>query len=77
MVRSDGFTGDGGVYFAWRWLETSEELWRRQVGPGCSSFAVHGDLLYTQEQHGEDEVVACNNLPSATVSYILSVPPEF
>jgi outer membrane protein assembly factor BamB len=34
-------------------------MWRRAVGPGWSSFSVRGDLLYTQEQRGNDEIVAC------------------
>jgi outer membrane protein assembly factor BamB len=34
------------------------QIWRRPIGPGWSSFAVRGDVLYTQEQRGDEEIVA-------------------
>src|SRR5262249_17922522 len=34
-------------------------LWRKEVGPGWSAFAVVGDYAITQEQRGAQEIVAC------------------
>ena len=36
-----------------------KQLWKVPVGPGWSSFAVAGNLLFTQEQRGPMEVVVC------------------
>lgn len=39
-----------------------QELWRREVGAGWSSFAVYGDYAVTQEQRGDSELIVCYRL---------------
>lgn len=47
-----------GVKLATDWTASAPvAIWRRPIGPGWSSFAVGGGLLFTQEQLGDQEVV--------------------
>lgn len=52
-----------GVRVATDWSASPPvELWRRPIGPGVSSFAADAERLYTQEQRGDEEIVAAYDL---------------
>ena len=52
-------------------------LWRRPVGPGWSSFSVHGNLIYTQEQLGEEEAVTCYDIATGEPVWRHTDPARF
>ncbi len=54
-----------GPMIATDWSEQRpKQLWKVPVGPGWSSFAVAGNLLFTQEQRGPRETVVCYDAAS-------------
>ena len=67
-----------GVEFATNWNDSPpEELWRIQVGPAWSSFALAGDLLFTQEQRGEMESIVCYEAASGAEVWTHEIQSRF
>ncbi|HZM93918.1 MAG TPA: PQQ-binding-like beta-propeller repeat protein [Vicinamibacterales bacterium] len=69
LIRWAGFRGADrngtlpGVRIDPDWaVSPPVSLWRRPVGPGWASFAVRGNVFYTQEQRGEEEIVSAYSL---------------
>lgn len=46
-----------------------QEIWRREIGAGWSSFAIVGDYAITQEQRGEEELVVCYDARTGEVAW--------
>src|SRR3989440_683606 len=62
---ADRSGGSHGPMIATNWSEhPPRQLWKVPVGPGWSSFAVAGNLLFTQEQRGPMETVVCYDASS-------------
>jgi outer membrane protein assembly factor BamB len=59
--QRDGVVRAGSINTNWSKAPPAA-MWRRSIGPGWSSFAVSGELVYTQEQRGEEEIVAAYQL---------------
>jgi outer membrane protein assembly factor BamB len=72
----DGIVRDVSINTDWA-KSPPIEMWRRPIGPGWSSFAVHGDFLYTQEQRGDDEIVACYRVATGEPVWRRGYPARF
>jgi len=54
-----------------------KQLWRHPVGPAWSSFAVVGDLAFTQEQRGDNEAVVCYDANTGEQVWLHEDPERF
>ncbi|MDH3523502.1 MAG: PQQ-binding-like beta-propeller repeat protein [Acidobacteriota bacterium] len=74
--RRDGVVRDLTLAEDWE-ARPPRELWRIQVGPGWSSFAVAGRRIFTQEQRGELEAVVAYDAATGSQLWAHEYPSRF
>ncbi|MEM0925667.1 MAG: PQQ-binding-like beta-propeller repeat protein [Planctomycetota bacterium] len=72
----DGVISGVGLSTDWK-SAAPQELWRRPVGPGWSSFCVVGPLAFTQEQRGDQEAVVAYSVEDGSVVWVHEYPGRF
>lgn len=67
-----------GQTFSTNWTATPPELiWKIDVGPAWSSFAIAGNLLFTQEQRGPHETVVCYDADTGAELWTQQIEARF
>lgn len=67
-----------GVRYSADWkTQPPELLWKIPIGPGWSSFAVAGNLLFTQEQRGPNACVVCYDADSGKQVWAYELESRF
>lgn len=66
-----------GTVLASQWGTKPKLVWKVPAGPSWSSFAVAGNLLFTQEQRGKDESVVCYAADTGEEIWICQVEERF
>ena len=67
-----------GPQIATNWASNPpRQLWKIPVGPGWSSFAVAGKLLFTQEQRGPMETVVCYDAETGREIWLRQIETRF
>ncbi len=75
---ADGSGQHSGAMISADWSQSPpQELWKVTVGPGWSSFAVAGQLLFTQEQRGPNEAVVCYAANSGREIWLQDIESRF
>ena len=72
----DGVESDASIRTDWD-ARPLTAVWKHPIGRGWSGFAVVGELLFTQEQRGDQELVVCYAAPSGVEQWTHADPVRF